>query len=107
MSFLWEHSRAYRAIVRSTSTSKASMAAFAFVTMVVVPIGAATVVQSATNPDGDAARDEMIRKRGTIDSDITYKSNANKLNAMLGDVRDGVNGDQRWREALGIEKPKR
>jgi len=25
---------------------------------------------------------------------------------LLADVRDGVNGEQRWREALGVERKK-
>jgi len=106
MSFLWEHSSAYRSIVRATASSKPLMAVFVFVTMVVLPVGAATVAQRATNPADDAAREALIRKRQTIDSAIVSKSNANKLNSLLADVRDGVNGEQRWREALGVERKK-
>ena len=100
MSFIWEHSSAYRALVRATAGSKLAMGVFSFTAMIALPSVGAYVIMGATNPT-DAVevkrREDLLRARGTMESRMTVSANKRRLGEMLAEVR-AEQVEQHWDE---------
>lgn len=103
MSFIWEHSSAYRALVRATAGSKLAMGVFSFTAMIALPSVGAYVIMGATNPT-DAVevkrREDLLRARGTMESRMTVSANKRRLGEMLAEVRAG--GGEEYKRAMGV-----
>ena len=108
MSFAWEHSSAYRALVRVTARSRVAMGVFTLAALVAVPaVLTAGAMETTNNAALEATKREVLlrRRAQTLDSRVIGEGNKARLGELLRAARDGgVEGEAAYAKALGVKK---